>query len=60
MTSQEQEVFSAMDKAVAVADEDAPLDDNLELVIPIGAKFGMDVEQSIAFWVRTTFSLFEP
>ena len=60
MTAQEQELFTAMDEAVAAVDEDAPIENNFEIVTPIGAKYGLDVEQSIAFWVRTTFSMFEP
>jgi hypothetical protein len=60
LTEVEQKLFKEMDSATAKLAEDAPLDANHDTVAQIGAKYGLGRSQSIAFWTRATFSIFEP
>lgn len=60
MTKQELEIFHKMNEAVAKEPQERSLEEDYALVIPIGASYQLNPKQSIAFWVRSTFSLFEP
>jgi hypothetical protein len=64
LDARERVVFEAMDAAIQrlphagnAADDFAA---NCDCVAAIGAAHGLDRDQSIAFWVRATFSRFEP
>ncbi|MGB4776220.1 MAG: hypothetical protein WBP45_13680 [Daejeonella sp.] len=63
LTAKEQSIFSEMDSAVSklpqkqIPEED--LQQAYKAIIPIGKKYGLTEKQCIAFWTRTTFSLFE-
>jgi len=62
LTELEQTIMSAMDAAtdqVSTDDDEQDLEACYEAIIPIGAKYGLDEQQSVAFWMRSTFSMFE-
>ena len=63
LTEKEKMVFQDMDKASSPVPESQNPEQDLEnvykVIVPIGAKYGLDRNQSIAFWTRVTFSLFE-
>lgn len=60
LTPNEQKLFKEMDKATAGIAEDSNLEAYYAAIVLIGAKYGLNRQQSIAFWTRTTFMLFEP
>lgn len=64
LDAEERLVFEAMDQAVQArcghTDAEAELEANFDCVAAVGRRFGLDRSQSIAFWVRSTFGLFEP
>jgi len=60
MTSGERALFQEMDGAVASANNDDDIEADYAIVEAIGADHGLTRSQSIAFWTRTTFSIFEP
>jgi len=59
LTDLERAIFMEMNSATLTLPEDSPLEKYHEAVVPIGAKHGLDAKQSIAFWTRSTFSIFE-
>ncbi len=60
MTADEQRVFKVFDAATAQIPRGADLSEYHQLVAELGEQFGLTPEQSITFWTRTTFMLFEP
>lgn len=60
LTPLESSLFREMDSAGLELPVDADLDRYYSVIVPIGAKHGLDAAQSIAFWTRTTLSSFEP
>ena len=62
-TEIEQKIFREMDHATVNLPETKNPDEDLkkcyEVITPIGAKYGLSQRQSIAFWTRATFRLFE-
>ena len=60
LTSDERELFRQMDAAVAAADNKDDIGADYAIVETIGADHGLTRNQAIAFWTRTTFSMFEP
>lgn len=60
MTSDERVLFQRMDEAVASANNDDDIEADYAIVEAIGADNGLTRRQSIAFWIRTTFRIFEP
>jgi len=59
LTPDEQKVFSLFDSKTAGMPENTPLTEYYDVVAELGKQLGLDREQSIAFWIRTTFSMFE-
>ena len=59
LTKDESQLFREMDRAVVQAENGDDIEKDYNLVAEIGAKHGITREQSIAFWIRTTFSFFE-
>jgi hypothetical protein len=59
LNDDEKKLFKEMDTATGELPEDTDLEDYHRLVSEIGAKYGLSKEQSIAFWTRTTFMVFE-
>ena len=47
------------DSTTAKLPPDADLSDYHQIIAELGEQFGLTQEQSIAFWTRTTFMLFE-
>lgn len=60
LTDEESSLFKKMDAAVVSLGQDIELEACHRAVIAIGKQHGLSEEQSIAFWTRTTFSMFEP
>jgi hypothetical protein len=60
LTEDERILFKEMDSATASLPEGAELDEYHRVVSAVGAGHGLSRQQSIAFWTRTTFSMFEP
>jgi hypothetical protein len=60
LTEQEKRLFNAMQSGIAKLPKNAATSADHNVAIQIGAKYGLNPEQSVAFYVRTTFSLFEP
>ena len=60
LTEKEKKVFLEMDRACVGIAPDSDLDAYYKIIIPIGAKHGLDDRKAIAFWTRTTLSTFEP
>jgi hypothetical protein len=60
----ERVIFEAMDAAVQqlsqTGDAAHDFDANRDCVATVGAAYGLDRADSIAFWMRATFSRFEP
>jgi hypothetical protein len=59
LTADEQRVIKVFDSATAKLAEDAELSEYHRAVAELGHQFGLTSEQSVAFWTRTTFMLFE-
>ena len=60
LTAQERELFKEIDSATAALPEDAPSEADHFVAARIGATKDLTRQQSIAFFIRTTFSMFEP
>lgn len=60
LTDAERSLFKQMDAVVVALGPDADLDQCHKAVVPIGQRSGLNPQQAIAFWTRTTFSTFEP
>lgn len=60
MTYDERTLFQQMDEAVASASDDDDIEADYAIVEAIGSDNGLTRNQSVAFWTRTTFSIFEP
>ena len=60
LTEAEKKLFMEMDAAVVALPGDAPLELHHDAAVRIGARHGLTRSQSIAFWTRATFSVFEP
>ena len=64
LDARERRVFEAMDAALVPLAETGDVARDFaarcEAAAAVGAAHGLDREQSIAFWVRATFSRFEP
>jgi hypothetical protein len=60
LTADEKRVFGVFDKATAKLPKDTDLSDYHRVVVKLGEQFGLTPPESIAFWTRTTFMLFEP
>ncbi len=64
MTSDERTLFQQMDEAVASANNDDDIEADYAIVEAIveaiGSDNGLTRNQAVAFWTRTTFSIFEP
>ncbi|MDB5033604.1 MAG: hypothetical protein JWQ98_845 [Chlorobi bacterium] len=59
LSEREREIFREMDRETLALPDEAELEEHHAVVIPIGARYGLDAEQSVVFWVRSTFMLFE-
>jgi hypothetical protein len=59
LTEVERILFKEMDSATASLPEGAELAEYHRVVPAVGAGHGLSRQQSIAFWTRTTFSIFE-
>ncbi len=59
LTPDEQKLFDLFDAAAGELPEGADLPEYHSIVAELGQEFGLKPEQSIAFWTRTTFSMFE-
>ena len=59
LTDDEKVLFKEMDSATASLPEDADQSQYHQVVSEIGAKYGLSRQQSVAFWTRTTFMVFE-
>ena len=59
LTDVEQTLFKEMDDATSKLPESSPLDQYHDVVATAGSKHGLSRRQSIAFWTRATFSMFE-
>lgn len=59
MTDEEKALLSELDEASAAVESDDP-EDTYAVITPIGAAHGLSKNETIAFWVRTTFAMFEP
>lgn len=60
LTSQERKLFVEMDTRTAKLPRDATTAEYHAVAAEVGKKYGLSREESIAFFVRTTFSYFEP
>lgn len=60
LTAKEQTLFHEMDQATLRIAADSDLEAYYEIIIPVGERHGLNVQQAIAFWTRTTFCIFEP
>lgn len=60
LTDAEKKLFKEMDAAVVALPADSPLEVHHDAASRVGAKHGLTRSQSIAFWTRATFSMFEP
>ena len=59
LTADEQRVFKAFDSATAKLPEHSDISEYHRLVEELGKQSGLTPAQSVAFWTRTTFMLFE-
>lgn len=59
MTSDERHLFREMDAAVSSVPTDE-LETIYKVILPLGFKHGLKDNETIAFWTRSTFRLFEP
>jgi len=59
-TEAERRLFQEMDGEAAKLPESASLDEYHDIVAIVGTRHGLTRWQSIAFWTRTAFSIFEP
>jgi hypothetical protein len=59
LTPDEKRVFEVFDSATAKLPENVDLSEYHRTVVALGEVFGLTAEQSIAFWARATFMLFE-
>ncbi|UCH88584.1 MAG: hypothetical protein JSV49_10055 [Thermoplasmata archaeon] len=59
ITTDEKALFRELDAATAAVDSDQ-LEAIYEVIVPIGAKYGLSRNETIAFWTRCTFGIFEP
>ena len=59
LTPEEKKLFRAIDDAAGKLPAGAPLKQYHEIAAKIGSEFGLDRVQSVAFFVRTTLSMFE-
>lgn len=59
LTLDEQRVVKVFDQAIAELPDDADVSACHQMVAAIGEQFDLTPEQSVAFWTRTTFSIFE-
>ena len=60
LVEKEQSLFEEMDEATADTLENSELEVYYRVIVPIGLAHGLNKTQAIAFWTRTTFSMFEP
>lgn len=60
LTESERALFKEMDSAVVALGNEIDLNRCHNAVVPIGKRHGLNEQQAIAFWTRTTFSEFEP
>jgi|GEM_PF-6816641 len=60
LTAAERRLFREIDAATARLPSGATLVDHHRVAVEIGARYGLDARESIAFFTRTTFSEFEP
>jgi hypothetical protein len=58
MTSDEKQLFRELD-AAATAVSDNELKAIYKVILPLGLKHGLDENETIAFWTRSAFRLFE-
>jgi hypothetical protein len=58
MTDDENALFSELDAASAAVESDE-LDAIYQVIVPLGAAHGLSANETIAFWTRSTFSMFE-
>lgn len=59
LTDVERTIFMEMDSATAKLPEETTTEQYHATIIPIGKNHGLTPSQSIAFWTRSTFSIFE-
>lgn len=59
LTATEQMLFKKMDAATAELAKDSSLSAYHDAVAQVGAIHGLTRSQSVAFWTRATFSMFE-
>lgn len=60
LTAEERRLSLAMDEAMGRLPDTAPREEYFRVAETLGAKFGLSDAESVAFFVRTTFSEFEP
>jgi len=60
LTAREQALFQAMNDSIGPLPKDAPEAAYREAIVAVGARFGLSAGESIAFYTRTFFSIFEP
>ena len=59
LTADEQRLFKVFDKATTKLPKGTDLSEYHQTVAGLGEQFGLTPQQCIAFWTRTTFSMFE-
>jgi hypothetical protein len=60
LTPDESKLFREIGEATGKLPEDAPATAYDEVAIDIGKKYGLTPPQAVAFFIRSTFSIFEP
>jgi hypothetical protein len=59
LTEEERALFERMDSATSSLSPETDLTEYHRIVSAIGAAHGLTPQQSVAFWTRTTFMVFE-
>lgn len=60
LTPEERKLFKEMDAQTANVPHNAPASAYRSIVTKVGQQHGLSPEESFAFFLRTTFSVFEP
>ena len=60
LTPEERRLFKEMDLQTARVPHLAPVTEYRSIAADVGRRFGLSPEESFAFFLRTTFSVFEP
>ena len=56
----QRKLFKEMDSKTTGVPHMAPVTEYSSIVAKVGSRYGLTAEESFAFFLRTTFSVFEP